>query len=454
MLILLLVREVFNWFMSNSHKKISVSTLGCKVNQYDSAAMAEEFEKQGWEVVNGVKWADIYIINTCVVTASTEAQSRQLIRRTLKTNPDAKIIVTGCYVHSNPEQLSAISRSVHLLGNSDKKDIIDFISSLRLKGSYHNRVSDIQKTSSFNTPPANRLFDRTRAFLKIQDGCNNRCSYCIVPHVRGRSRSLALSEVLRRAAELARNGYREIVLTGVHIGAYGLDLQPSYSILKLIKALEQDNHLNDVRIRLSSIEPNELTDELIDFFAESDKVCPHFHIPLQSGDSHILKMMNRKYGPRLFLDRIERIKTNIKDVNIGIDVIAGFPGETEVHFSNTVEFIEKIEPGYLHVFPYSVRPGTPASNFKNHIPDHEKKRRAGVLRNISDRKKREFYSSVINKKLNVIAEGVDAEDQGFIKGFSENYIPVSFKGTESMIGSQVSVRIIEVEEYIVKGVVG
>lgn len=395
--------------------------------------------------------ADIYIINTCVVTAATEAQSRQLIRRAAKTNPDAEIIVTGCYVHSDPQRLCGISRNVRLLGNADKKEIIAFVRKRQTAETSPHRVTDIRQTVAFDTPAANRLFDRTRVFLKIQDGCNSRCSYCIVPSVRGRSRSLAPGDVLERATALCENGYREIVLTGVHIGAYGLDFSPNFSLLNLLKQLAAAGGLKNTRIRLSSIEPNELTDVLIDFIAGSDRFCPHFHIPLQSGDSHILKQMNRPYSSGFFRDRVERIQATVPDVNIGIDVMAGFPGETEKQFQNTVELVERLSPGYLHVFPYSVRAGTPASRLQGQIPEKVKKTRAAVLRDISDRKRKAFYAGFINKTLNVIAEGRGGASEGGLRGISQNYIPVYFKGTASMIGAQVLVKVVGVDGFTVTG---
>ena len=283
--------------MQKDRIRISISTLGCKVNQCDSAAMGESLENCGYEIVSFVKRANVHIINTCVVTGKTEAQSRQIIRRALKTDPLCRVVVTGCYAQKSPTDLKALSDRVHVIGNREKSDICLYLSKILNGSNPVSDVSDILLEKTFTTPTASRFLDRTRAFLKIQDGCNSGCSYCIVPSVRGQSRSLPSEDVKSRLHLLSRSGYREIVLTGIHLGAYGLDLPPPTNIVELLQSLEADVQLSRVRIRLSSIEPTEFSDDLIRFLSQSKTVCPHFHVPLQSGDKAVLKKMRRPYTP-------------------------------------------------------------------------------------------------------------------------------------------------------------
>ncbi len=437
----------------SSQYTVAIATLGCKVNQCDSAAMAESLTVKGYRLVSFKAPADVYIINTCVVTGSTEAQSRQLVRRALKKNPRAKILVTGCYAQKAAADLSNIGDRVHIAGNREKKDIALYVDKL-LKDDFQGAsVADIAGEKLFSTPASSHFFDRTRAFLKIQDGCNSRCSYCIVPAVRGISRSLAPAEAVSRFNCLVESGYREIVLTGIHLGAYGLDLTPPTSITDLLHRLEAARRSGSVRIRLSSLEPTEFSEELICFLKHSSSVCPHFHIPLQSGAAQILKKMRRPYTPDFFKQLIEMLTACIPDVNIGIDVIAGFPGETDVQFQETVKLLQSVFAGYLHVFPYSRRPGTPAARFAGHIAEHEKKKRVQVLRQISREKKNRFYTTYINKTLGVLVEGKRVKGTDLFKGFSRNYIPVLFEGSPDMIGREVAVRVQEVRGEMVYGTI-
>jgi threonylcarbamoyladenosine tRNA methylthiotransferase MtaB len=340
----------------NPSLKVAITTLGCKVNFFDSAAMGESLRGGGFEVLPFPASADIYIINSCTVTESTDAQSRQLIRRALRMNPDAPVIVTGCYAQHSADAIAAISDRLHILGNQEKGNILTYLRNITADSSRIICVSDIACAKNLSAPALPSTFNRTRAFLKIQDGCNAACSYCIVPRVRGSSRSIPLEDAVKNIIALSRSGFREIVLTGIHMGAYGLDLIPQKSLLDLLQHLAGDERLSSVRIRLSSIEPNEITDELIFFLSRSEIVCSHLHIPLQSGDEVMLKSMNRNYTQVGFKNIIEKLVAAIPDLNIGVDVIAGFPGETEAHFENTLRSIQDLPVGYLHVFPYSRRP--------------------------------------------------------------------------------------------------
>ena len=451
MLYLLQLRQVLLSVEKERSLKVAITTLGCKVNFFDSAAMGESLRGGGFEVLPFPASADIYIINTCTVTESTDAQSRQLIRRALRMNPEAPVIVTGCYAQHSADAIAAISDRLHILGNQEKGDILSYLRKITADSSRIICVSDIASIRNLSAPALPSSFNRTRAFLKIQDGCNAACSYCIVPRVRGSSRSIPLKDALENITSLVRSGFREIVLTGIHMGAYGLDLIPQKSLIDLLQHLAEDERLSGVRIRLSSIEPNEITAELIDFLSRSEMVCPHLHIPLQSGDETILKNMNRRYAPAGFKHIIEKLAASIPGLNIGVDVIAGFPGETEAHFENTLRFIQNLPAGYLHVFPYSRRPGTPAALLPDHVPESIKKQRTAILREISLSKKKRFYTSFLNKLLPVLVEGKRNQKTKHLKGFSSNYIPVLIDGPDELMGNEIMVRVVDVKETSVYG---
>lgn len=438
--------------MQIDRKKISISTLGCKVNQCDSAAACESLQNYGCKIVSFDTTADVYIVNTCAVTEKTESQSRQLIRRALKRNPFSQIIVTGCYVQKSPEDLRAISDRVHVVGNREKKDMPLYVAKLLSGCTNITAVSDICLEKKFTTPAGPHFFERTRAFLKIQDGCNARCSYCIVPSVRGPSRSLPKKDVKLRLQRLIQAGYREVVLCGIHLGAYGLDLVPSTTFCDLLETLESAGSFPGLRIRLSSVEPTEFSDGLIGFLSQSRIICPHLHIPLQSGDTTILKRMGRPYTPLFFSRLIDRLTSAIPDVNIGVDVIAGFPAESEGQFQSTVKLIQSLPVGYLHVFPYSRRQGTAAAGFSRQVPEPVKKKRVNILRQVSTEKKNSFYSYYIRKNIRVLVEGKREKGTGFLKGFSRNYIPVLLDGTDDLIGQEVEVKITRVNKDKVYGV--
>jgi len=437
--------------MNNNKIKISVSTLGCKVNQCDSAAMEESLRSCGYEIVPSSKKADVYIVNTCVVTKKTESQSRQLLRKYLRSSPDCQVIAVGCYAQKSVEELMAVSKRVSVFGNSEKKDIGKYVKELLSNGQTKHHVSDILLEKTFSTP-ANPLFlDRTRAFLKVQDGCNSCCSYCIVPSVRGKSRSLPKEEFISRLYAFADQDYLEVVLTGIHLGAYGLDLDPAVNILEVLKQIGKDDTFSDMRIRLSSFEPGEFSDELIAFISGSKIICPHVHIPLQSGDPDILKKMRRPYSPSLFSGLTEKLFSAVPDLNMGIDVIVGFPGETDAHFNNTLEFLKQIPAAYLHVFPYSQREGTPAAEFDGQLPEPVKKERVKILRALSDEKKEKFYETFIDQSLPVLVEAKRDKKTGALRGFSRNYIPVIFNGDDDLIGKEILVKLNDVCEDLVVG---
>ena len=437
--------------MNTSNIKISVTTLGCKVNQCDSAAMEGSLRNCGYEIVLPSKKADVYIVNTCVVTKKTESQSRQLLRKYLRSSPDCQVIAVGCYAQKSAEDLKAVSKRVSVFGNSEKKDIGKYVKALLNHGQAKQQVSDILLEKTFSTPANPVFLDRTRAFLKVQDGCNSGCSYCIVPSVRGKSRSLPMPEFISRLHAFADQGYLEVVLTGIHLGAYGLDLDPAVNILKVLDQIEKDETFSDMRIRLSSFEPGEFSNELIDFIADSKIICPHLHIPLQSGDPDILKKMRRPYAPSLFGNLTEKLFSAVPDLNLGIDVIVGFPGETDEQFNNTLEFLKKIPEAYLHVFPYSQREGTLAAEFDGQVPDSVKKDRVKILRALSNEKKEKYYETFIDRILPVLVETKRDKKTGALRGFTRNYIPILFNGDDDLIGKEVLVKLYSVQQDLVMG---
>ena len=401
--------------------RVAVATLGCKVNHYESAGIIEKLEAEGISVVPFSSPADVYIVNTCTVTAKTDFQSRQLVRRAHRTNPSAPIIVTGCYAQTAPQELAALPGVSMVAGTEMKEKLPGIIRNITNEKQQID-VSDIGLKRTLSDLPVTRFPGQTRAYLKIQDGCNAFCSYCIIPYARGRSRSLPQKDVIKQIQGLIEAGYREIILTGIHIGEYGHDLPSPVTLLSLLRKIEDCTSLE--RLRISSINPTEISDNMIDHIRNSKIICRHLHISLQSGDDSILNSMKRHYSADLFRNLVEKLQATIPEIAIGTDVITGFPGEGEKEFHNTVSFIENLSLAYLHVFPYSQRPGTIAFSFPDQIIKSVKKERAAVLRDTGNRKRLEFNSGFIGKKLSVLVEGSRDKETGYIKGFSDNYVPV------------------------------
>lgn len=416
--------------------KVAIATLGCKVNQYESAGILEALEGRGFDIVTFDQPADYYVINTCTVTGRSDVQSRQLIRRAARTNPRAQIIVTGCYAKLAADDLRKMS-GVALV--TDQKAMIpEAIAAAKpLEGIV---LSDaIHSSPDLSSLKPVRFHGHTRAFLKIQDGCNSRCRYCIVPFARGPSCSVPETEVISRIDELSRAGFREIVLTGIHLGAYGTDLFPPTDLVSIVKTVT--DHRAVERLRLSSIEPMEITDSLIAIFEHSGILCRHLHIPLQSGDDGILRRMGRPYDSAFFAYLLEKIWRAVPDMAVGLDVMVGFPGEDEQAFERTIQFIADSPVAYLHVFPYSERPGTEAAAMSGKVSAADKKDRAERMRNIGKRKRLAYAQRFIGKKVAVLVEGKPDRVTGLWKGFSSNYIPVILKdGDISRVNQIVQVR--------------
>lgn len=413
-------------------KRVAISTLGCKTNQFESAAMIEQLQAAGYSVVPFSEQSDIYIINSCTVTARTDAETRRLIRRARRLNPDSRIIATGCYAQVAPGELEKMPELDSVLGNQEKQQISNFLESAV------NTVSDISEISLTEPLKLTSFAEHTRAFLQIQNGCNSFCAYCIVPYARGRSRSVNTDDVLHAVSDLAANGFKEVVLTGIHLGAYGIDLSSPTSLTSLVRQI--DAGLVVPRLRIGSIEPNEVSKELLSLMAQSRSICHHLHLPLQSGSDAVLSRMGRQYTSSLFRDLVGQVSSAMPDAFIGADVIAGFPGETETEFEETVRLLEELPVSDLHVFPYSSRPGTRAANMDRHVPHQIVTERAARLRRISELKKKTFLERFIGNRLDVLVQGFD-ESTAHCKGLSRNYVSVSFTGGKSLVNEEVAVLV-------------
>ncbi len=434
---------------------VAIATLGCKVNQFESEALMASLEERGYSLVPFGEGADITIINTCTVTQRADFQSRQMVRRALRYNPNSLVIVTGCYSQVAPETIAKMSGVQYILGNAEKARIPDLLSLMQKVELPQIQVGDIQKETFFSDIPLHSFHRHTRAFLKIQEGCDARCSYCIVPYARGRSRSLSSERVIEHLRVLKERDFKEVVLTGIHLGSYGLDLTPPFPLEKLLRRLEEEETPH--RIRLSSIEPLDFSADLKSFLSQSKKVCPHLHIPVQSGDDEILKRMNRNYDRSFLFDLIQELHRRIPKLSIGADVIVGFPGETEEKFRKTYELIESLPFSYLHIFPFSKRKGTPASQFPHGVDVGKIKKRAEILRDLGKQKRQSFYRQFLLQELNVLVEDRKEKETGRWKGFSRNYIPVliapknGVEGSSEWINQECAVKVTDVTE---KGLVG
>ncbi len=421
---------------------VAFHTLGCKVNFYDTEAIWQLFKNEGYEQVDLDQTADVYLINTCTVTNTGDKKSRQMIRRAIRRNPDAIVAVTGCYAQTAPAEILEIPGVDLVIGTQDRDQIIPLVKQFQKERKPINAVRNIMKTREFEELDVPDFADRTRAFLKIQEGCNNFCTFCIIPWTRGLSRSRSPEGVLKQAKQLVESGYQEIVLTGIHTGGYGDDLD-DYNLAKLLSELDKIEGLK--RIRISSIEASQITDEVIEVLKASDKMCRHLHIPLQAGDNDILKRMRRKYTVEEFAAKIQKIHDIMPGVAITTDVIVGFPGETEEMFMNGFRFMEQMKFSEMHVFPYSKRTGTPAAKMEEQIEDEEKNRRVHELIDLSERMQLSYAKQFQGEVLEVIPERAVKEKQklGKIAGHSDNYLQVEFEGTEELIGKICKVKIVE-----------
>ena len=418
-------------------KRIALHTCGCKLNYAETAAIGKQFTDNGYSVVSIDDKADVVVINSCSVTASADRECRQLVRRAFRHSPDAFVAVVGCYAQLQAEQLAAIQGVDLILGTQDKFSLFNFIDNQKKKLRPDIVVSSIGETNEFRLSSSAGFEERTRAFLKVQDGCDYSCSYCTIPLARGKSRSAAMSEIVRQAREAVELEYKEIVLTGVNVGDFGR--KDGTNLLALLRQLVTVDGLE--RIRISSIEPNLLTDELLDFWFAENRLCNHWHIPLQSGSDTVLRLMRRRYLTEVYTDRIERIKFHIPNAGIGTDIIVGFPGETAESFEDTFNYLTNLPLTYFHVFSYSERPNTSASEFVQKINPRTRVERSKKLHKLSDQKRYNFYSRFIGKTVPVLFESIHPDRS--VSGLTEEYIRVNVKSNLPLTNKILNVTIKE-----------
>ncbi|MBC2577266.1 tRNA (N(6)-L-threonylcarbamoyladenosine(37)-C(2))-methylthiotransferase MtaB [Peptostreptococcus russellii] len=403
-------------------KKVAFYTLGCKVNQYETEAMLEMFEKKGYEGVDSEEYADVYVINTCTVTHMSDRKSRQYIRRVKKKNPNAIIAVVGCYSQVSPEEILEIDDVNLVMGTNDRRTIVEKVESIDCNTKL-STVDDIMKVKEFEEIEISQTNGKTRAFIKVQDGCDRFCTYCIIPYARGRIRSRDLNSIIDEVSNLANMGYREVVLTGIHVASYGKDLKDGSSLLTIIKAVAQIDGIE--RIRLSSVEPVLFTEEFVDEIKKIDKLVPHYHLSLQSGCDATLKRMNRRYTAEEYKEIVDILRKNIENVAITTDVIVGFPGETNEEFSETLEFLKEIKLMHTHVFKYSPRKGTPAASMENQVDPQMKNLRSSTLLALSTKNFKEFAKDYIGKTMRVLFE--EKNNEGYYEGLTDNYMRIKVK---------------------------
>lgn len=423
--------------------KVAFHTLGCKLNFSETATIARSFEQQAFEQVAFETSADVYVINTCSVTENADKRFKTLVRKALEQNPKAFVAAIGCYAQLQPQELAAVDGVDLVLGANEKFNLTSYIDELTKNDVAEIHSCEIEDVNTYESSYS--LSDRTRAFLKVQDGCDYKCTYCTIPQARGISRSDRLENVLLNAQKIAASGIREIVLTGVNIGDYGKgelgNKKHEHTFLELIQALDKQEGID--RLRISSIEPNLLNDDAIAFVAQSTSFVPHFHIPLQSGSDEILKKMRRRYLTPLYKNRVNQIIDQMPDTCIGVDVIVGFPGETEEHFLETYNFLNELPIAYLHVFTYSERPNTVAAESTEVVPKAVRHKRSKMLRGLSVKKRRAFYESQLGKTKTVLFEKENKE--GYIEGFSENYIRVRQPWNPALANQLVEVTLGEID---------
>lgn len=425
--------------------KVAVYTLGCKVNTYESEYVIKEFLKRGYTLTDfSDENADIYLINTCTVTNTSDQKSRKMIRQARKKNKDAVVVAMGCFtqIRNNDNQIMDFVDVV--IGNKDKSRIVDLTEEFIKNKRKIANIEDINE-ADFDDMEISYFNTRTRALVKIEDGCENFCSYCIIPYVRGRVRSKRPEKVIDEVKRLVNNGYKEIVLTGIHTGHYGADLK-DYDFSDLLLELEKIDGLD--RIRISSIEITELNDKFLSVLRKSKKIVNHIHIPLQAGSNHILKLMNRKYDKKYYLDKINKIRKIRPDMAFTTDVIVGFPLESDYDFNETIAFVKEVSFAGGHVFPYSRRNGTPAAKMKGQITKEEKHIRCKKLISVFDSLEESYYKKHIGCTLTIIAE---TYEDGFLTGHSDNYLKVRFKGSEKLLGLEVNVKLSEYKDKMLFG---
>lgn len=430
-------------------RKVAFYTLGCKVNQYETEAMIESFETAGYEMVEYEEYADVYIINTCTVTNMGDRKSRQIIRRALDSNPDAFIAVVGCYSQISPDKVIEIPGVKLVVGTNERSKIVELVEYAMDKEEKINMVSDIMEVREFEEMSIKNYKSRTRAFLKIQEGCDQYCTYCIIPYARGHIRSRKPESILDEVRLLAQNGFKEIVLTGIHVASYGRDLGGT-SLIDIIERVHEEEGIE--RIRMSSVEPKTLSDEFIERLSKLPKICRHFHLSLQSGCDATLKRMNRKYTTEEYIRVVNRLREVFPDVAITTDLIVGFPGETEEEFRSTVDFVKKVGFSAMHVFKFSPREGTPAAGYKSQVTPQEKDARSHIIAEIAKASEEEYKNKFLNKKMDVLFEQ-KLEDSSSYEGLTDNYIRVLAESSADIKGKLLSVKLVSIKQDYIEGII-
>lgn len=429
-------------------KTFYIQTLGCKVNQFESDGIGVGLEKQGWEKAKENEKAQVVIINTCAVTSKAGMQSRQAIRKIIRENPNSKVIVTGCHAQTDPDQITKIDNVDHLICHKDKMKIADEIRSICENESvFEFQDADHTKNNIFHGFNHVVKGDMTRAYLKIQDGCDAFCTYCIVPYARGSSVSMKEKDVLKNLHELSESGFEEVILTGIHTGMYGRDLENRTSLSNLVKIIDKEKPVH--RIRLSSVEPGEITQALINMAMPGRILCNHFHVPLQSGDDEILNKMKRPYTSTSFEEVVLSLHRQVPDISIGVDTLIGFPGETDEHFEQTYSLIKKLPVAYLHVFPFSPRKGTPAWHFNPKIDSKIIKQRCNKMRKIDKEKRTTFIESSLGKSLEGLVQHKPDHETGYLKAVTSNYLTVLLDIDDSFKGKIVNLKPVDYDDNMI-----
>ncbi|MGN1317946.1 MAG: tRNA (N(6)-L-threonylcarbamoyladenosine(37)-C(2))-methylthiotransferase MtaB [Lachnospirales bacterium] len=421
-------------------KKIAFTTLGCKVNMYDTEAMAELFCERGYERVEFDEFADIYVVNTCTVTNFGDKKSRQIIRRAKRQNPSSIVVATGCYAQVAPKELEEIKGINIIIGTKDRATIVDTVENYKAEFGVVNCVTNIMREKVFEPLKINTLSNRTRAYIKIQEGCNRFCTYCIIPYARGPIRSRKPDDVISEVKRLAENGFKEIVLTGIHIASYGLDIG-GITLTDIIERVHQIDGIE--RIRFSSMEPKAITEDFVIRMSKLKKVCHHYHLSLQSGCDRTLKRMNRRYNSEEYFNACKRLRKYFSDVAITTDIIVGFPGETEKDFIECMEFAKKVKLAKIHVFPYSPKKGTPAEKMPDQVAPDIKNERSAKMIEVSNNLNYEFLKDYIGKEVEVLFETTDKE--GYFEGHTSNYIKVLVKTNENLSNKLKNVVLKEIK---------
>ncbi|MEW8992835.1 tRNA (N(6)-L-threonylcarbamoyladenosine(37)-C(2))-methylthiotransferase MtaB [Clostridium sp.] len=431
--------------------KVALYTLGCRVNSYESEAMAEKFIKEGYEVVSFDEFSDVYVINTCTVTNMGDKKSRQMIGRARRHNPEAIIAVVGCYSQIASDEIAQIEGVDVVLGSRNKGDIVHWVNRAREESKQVVEVKDVLKDNKFEELAINEYQDKTRAFLKIQDGCNRFCSYCLIPFARGGVCSKEPEQILKEVKELSKNGFKEIILSGVHTASYGVDLEGNWD---LVKILEEINKIEGIeRIRIGSIDPTFFTEGVIERICDLEKMCPHFHLSLQSGCDGTLRRMNRKYTAQEYKDVVENLRKYMKDVSITTDIIAGFPGESNGEFEATYEFLKEIKLSKMHIFKYSKRTGTKAAEMPFQVDGLIKEERSKKLIELNNTLEVEFMEKFIGREMRVLYEEAISGKENTYVGYTENYIKVITESEENIEGKILPTKLISVEKENMVGII-